>query len=176
MYDDIFGDDDPAQNDLTGFRHRLDLILRYFRRILAPEGMCRDCDLFFILLGDGERIHVDGLQGKLVSQNLGAGYIDGLKALRSDHDIVFGIGLHQCIRIEGESQWRSGQLYGGSLTGAIGGQGIQRIFGIAGVGDGDSCIFDGNESDRGDDTDLQSAGILRIDWFRCLCGSHIGSG
>ena len=168
MYDDIFGDDDPAQNDLSGFRHRLDFILGYFRWIFAPEGMCRNRDYFLILLGDGERVHADGLQGKLVSQNFRAGYIDGLKTFRSDHDIVFGIGLHQRVRVEGEIQRWSGQLYGGSLTGAVGGQGIQRIFGIAGVGDGDSRIFDGNEPDRRDDTDLQCAGILRINRFRCL--------
>ena len=86
--DHVLWNDYSAQYNLAGLRHGLDLSFGYLGREIAKECMGGNDHQFFLLFGNIQRIHADGLQGELICKDLGAGYINGLIIVGSYLDIV----------------------------------------------------------------------------------------
>ena len=78
MDDDVFRDHDTAQDDLAGFIHGLDLVLRDLGRIIAVERMIRNDDRLQVILCHFGGNHCNILHGCDIGQDFHTGYGDRL--------------------------------------------------------------------------------------------------
>lgn len=127
-------------------------------------------DYLLLLFRGGKGIHLDGLEGELSCEYLGAGHQNRFVSLCRDFDIIFGIGLLFVFRLEGQIQGRCGEFDYRGLTGAVGVEYLQGRAGVSGVRYSNSGIFHGNQSDGGDHRDFQGACIGGGRSFGFLCG------